>query len=100
MDDELETMYCPECSALHGYNIAMRYLCYVKQYTTTTEMVTGSKIYLKLYQCPCCKAVYTEEIDEETEVWKERYKQLMKEYRLSQAEEEVEEDDNTGIAEN
>lgn len=91
MPDSTDILLCPECKAMHDLEIPMRELIYVKQYHVTPDMITGSDKYLKLYQCPSCKSVYTEEVDVDTEIWRAKYKALLEEYRISHKDDDVEE---------
>lgn len=80
---EIVMMPCPQCKALHNTNIELKPIVYVKQYQATSTGMEGSNEFLKLYQCPCCKTVYTEETNTAQEVWKVKYSEIMKSYNLT-----------------
>lgn len=77
------TMPCPECKAVHNTLVELKPLVYVKQYQTTPKGIEGTTQFIKLYQCPCCKTVYTEETNQENEVWKLKFAEIMKSYNLT-----------------
>lgn len=71
-------MFCPECQALHGQEIQMRELICGRKYSVTRDGLTPTKNVLRLFQCPSCKSVYTEKVDEVNDAWTAQFQELMK----------------------
>ena len=71
---------CPECKALHDLDIEMRELLCTREYESTKDGVRSNGEFFRLYQCPACKSVYTETVNQNTEKWRLQYRELMESY--------------------
>ena len=72
---------CPRCKTVADTDVYLIEYLYTRWYGKTddnAELRIGAlKTYLKLYQCPCCKTIYDEQVDGEVETWKIQYDDIM-----------------------
>ena len=85
---------CPECKEINNTEVKLKEIKITNTQIVTLLMnipnsgtVASSqtiKIEIKLYQCPCCKTIYDEEVHTPTNKsnWKSQYASLMEEYDL------------------
>lgn len=82
---------CPQCKALHEVDIELKEIVFVRQYQSGSSSGSSGSSggggstaeFVKVYQCPCCKTIYTQDTTEQDEKWRTKYRELLAEYKLN-----------------
>lgn len=74
---------CPVCKTVAGTDVFLKEYLYTRWYGKTEDnaevRIGGMNSYLKIYQCPCCRTIYDEQLDGEIETWKIQFDEIMQE---------------------